>query len=348
MRAAKSDELIQPSLTLGQQGDRYEQEADRVARQVVSRINAKDLAPSPPESATPETQDTVVRRAAASETPRVDTQVERGIQQARGQGQALDGSIRGPMEQAFGADFSGVRVHNNADSDQLSRKLGARAFTNGQDIHFRGGEYDVSNPSGQELLAHELTHVVQQGGDKIRRKPADTRSAAAGDPVDVHHRANASKVMSKKAGVESFAVDWDEPPRQAPTKTELYLTFSARFKDDEDHDPALAEFRQNAGSEWEITEGPGAGTKKTTPLRDDGYSRATDAEDYHDPVFTSNDFPAVGPIDRDDVIDYAFTAEQMIVDTSTGKELVKHGPHTARVTGKHPRKVHDGNAKFKA
>lgn len=96
--------------------------------------------------------------------------VEQAIQRARGGGQALDRGARARMESAFGTDFSGVRVHADARADALNRRLNARAFTTGQDIFFRQGAYDPGSSSGRELLAHELTHVVQQNGSAIRAK----------------------------------------------------------------------------------------------------------------------------------------------------------------------------------
>lgn len=95
-------------------------------------------------------------------TPDVESQIE----QARGGGQSMDDSIRQPLEQAFGTDFSGVRIHTDSQSDTLNRSVQARAFTTGSDIFFRSGEYQPGSSGGQELLAHELTHVVQQGGGK--------------------------------------------------------------------------------------------------------------------------------------------------------------------------------------
>ncbi|WP_228013057.1 eCIS core domain-containing protein, partial [Nostoc edaphicum] len=90
--------------------------------------------------------------------------LEASINQARGGGVAIADNIREPMEVAFGADFSGVKVHTDGQSDQLNRSIQARAFTTGQDVFFRQGEYNPGSRSGQELLAHELTHVVQQKG----------------------------------------------------------------------------------------------------------------------------------------------------------------------------------------
>jgi len=97
--------------------------------------------------------------------------VERSIDGARSGGRPLDSGLRVQMEPAFGADFSGVRVHSDAKSDGLNRSLQARAFTTGQDIFFRKGEYNPGSAGGKELVAHELTHVVQQNGPTVAKKP---------------------------------------------------------------------------------------------------------------------------------------------------------------------------------
>jgi hypothetical protein len=108
--------------------------------------------------------------------------LEASIQQAQGSGQPLADSIRQPMEQAFGADFSNVKVHTDTQSDQLNQSIQARAFTTGQDVFFRQGEYNPGSRGGQELLAHELTHVVQQSGGLVQRaaqlEPANLRPSA--------------------------------------------------------------------------------------------------------------------------------------------------------------------------
>jgi hypothetical protein len=71
------------------------------------------------------------------------------------------------MGQAMGADFSGVKVHTDSQSDQLNQSIQAKAFTTGQDVFFRQGAYDPGSREGQELIAHELTHVVQQNGSAV-------------------------------------------------------------------------------------------------------------------------------------------------------------------------------------
>jgi hypothetical protein len=77
-------------------------------------------------------------------------------------GQPLNADTRGEMESAFGQDFSGVRVHTGQKADHLNQEVQAKAFTTGKDIFFRGGAYSPSSSEEKELLAHELTHVVQQ------------------------------------------------------------------------------------------------------------------------------------------------------------------------------------------
>jgi pimeloyl-ACP methyl ester carboxylesterase len=107
----------------------------------------------------------------------VSPDLESSIQQARGGGEPLAGDVRAPMEQAFGADFSGVKVHTGSESDQLNSSIGAKAFTTGQDMFFGQGQYNPGSSSGKELVAHELTHVVQQSG-QVRRKMTFTRPPA--------------------------------------------------------------------------------------------------------------------------------------------------------------------------
>lgn len=76
------------------------------------------------------------------------------------------------MEGAFGADFSSIRVHTGRASTELNDRIQAKAFTTGNDVYFRDGLPDVSNAAGQSLLAHELTHTVQQGAARVQRRLA--------------------------------------------------------------------------------------------------------------------------------------------------------------------------------
>jgi hypothetical protein len=91
----------------------------------------------------------------------------RRLREARGAGGSpLPSSVRSFMEPRFREDFSGVRVHNDARAESLNRSVSARAFTTGHDIFFRPGEFRPNSASGRRLIAHELTHVVQQRGSQ--------------------------------------------------------------------------------------------------------------------------------------------------------------------------------------
>jgi len=99
----------------------------------------------------------------------VPSDVASAIHRARGGGQPLDGASQARMGEAMGYDFSGVRVHADAASDRLNKQLSAKAFTTGVDIFFRRGAYDPGSSSGRKLIAHELSHVVQQGTGMVSR-----------------------------------------------------------------------------------------------------------------------------------------------------------------------------------
>jgi hypothetical protein len=75
------------------------------------------------------------------------------------------------LQKAFGTDFSSVRVHTDSGADTLNKELNAKAFTTGQDIFFRRGEYSPGSDGGKKLIAHELTHVVQQGVMRSQSSP---------------------------------------------------------------------------------------------------------------------------------------------------------------------------------
>ncbi len=102
--------------------------------------------------------------SAAPPTGTVTAGVETSIRQAQSGGEPLAAPVRERMEQSFGVDFGRVRLHADSGADHLNRSLSARAFTTGPHIFFRNGENRADSPAGERLLAHELTHVVQQGG----------------------------------------------------------------------------------------------------------------------------------------------------------------------------------------
>src|SRR5262245_45962124 len=146
--------------------------------------------------------------------------VERTIESSRGGGQSLDSGIQAQMGQALNTDFSGVRVHTDAGADGLNRSLSAKAFTTGSDIYFRQGEYNPGSSGGRELLAHELTHVVQQNADQVQSKDANSPgisrcSCGSGESADRAVQAkltvsNPGDIYEQEADRMARAyVDWD-------------------------------------------------------------------------------------------------------------------------------------------
>jgi Domain of unknown function (DUF4157)/Bacterial toxin 4 len=103
--------------------------------------------------------------------------VESSLNSSKGSGSSLPAPVREQMESSIGADFSGVKIHTGGPAVQMSQDLNAQAFTHGSDIYFNEGKYNPSTTDGQHLLAHELTHVVQQNSGlqtkRIQRAPGD-------------------------------------------------------------------------------------------------------------------------------------------------------------------------------
>ena len=114
----------------------------------------------------------------------VDSGLQGQIERARGGGQTLDSRVGSQIGQVLGSDLSGVRIHTDSSADTLNRSLNAKAFTHGSDIFFSRGAYNPRSSSGKELLAHELTHVVQQGGGKASRTQTKLTVGPAGDPYE--------------------------------------------------------------------------------------------------------------------------------------------------------------------
>jgi hypothetical protein len=172
----------QAKLTVNTPGDRYEQEADRAAEQVMRT----------PEPQLQRADDNAGQSAA---TPGVHEVL-------RSPGQPLDQDTRAFMEPRFGHDFSRVRVHS--EDANSAAALNARAYTLGSDIVFGAGEYAPQTRQGRSLLAHELAHVVQQGGTPaaIQGKPrVDSPSASAEQAAD----AAAHTVMNSRIPSDSAA-----------------------------------------------------------------------------------------------------------------------------------------------
>ena len=174
---------IQPKLSVNAPGDEHEKEADAMADKVVQRmaapekeedkIHKKGTDDIHRKCDNCEEEEKVQRKADGSGGGVAPNYVTQQINASKGGGTALNDKTRGDMESSFGTDFSNVRIHNDSQAADLSQNLNAHAFTHGSDIYFNEGKFSPESSDGQRLLAHELTHVVQQGGGVERKIQRD-------------------------------------------------------------------------------------------------------------------------------------------------------------------------------
>ncbi|MCO6440814.1 MAG: DUF4157 domain-containing protein [Nitrococcus mobilis] len=143
---------LQTKLKISEPGDSYEQEADRIAAQVMATPARLASGGTPPP----------IQRFSGEAVNWSDAMPDSVHQTLASPGRPLDPASRAFFEPRFGHDFSQVRVHTDAKAAESARAVNAQAYTIGRDVVFVAGQYAPANRDGQRLLAHELTHVVQQ------------------------------------------------------------------------------------------------------------------------------------------------------------------------------------------
>jgi len=182
----------QTKLQINQPGDIYEQEADLVAEQVLARPTQTDVS-----GATPRIQ-TFLGGQSKGQMGAAPPSVDRALASP---GRPLEPALRQDMEQRFGHDFSRVRVHSDAESEISARQVNAHAYTSGYDIVFGAGRFAPATLAGRHLLAHELTHVVQQTGkiDGLQTKLIQRDGPHKGEDV----------TQEEKEALINFKNDWE-------------------------------------------------------------------------------------------------------------------------------------------
>lgn len=264
--AAKTSGM-QRKLTVGASNDALEREADRVAEQVLS-----GPAPKGVDAAPVRVQRLATHASGTSEE--APQSVGRALE---GAGRPLDGATRGDMEQRFGHDFSQVRVHHDGEAQQSARDVGAQAYTVGSDIVFGAGHPAPERSDGGRLLAHELTHVLQQTGGSAgtgvqafpaaggllqrapdKKKPG-TKGVGTGAPAKPKAPAKAKVALICDRASRKVADNWI---------TKVNLDVGANTLTIEWADPAKAP----AGSDGSHAISPGAG-KCCVDCNDDTVSQ---------------------------------------------------------------------------
>jgi len=201
--SASADQIVQLQRQYG----------NRAVQRLIQRAQAKD----------------VQRKAAVGlEGGAVEGGLQNQINSARGGGQPLDRTVGSKIGGALGADFNNVRVHTDSKSDNLNRSLSAKAFTLGSDVFFSKGAYNPGTHSGKQLLAHELTHVVQQTGGAGKQAPRQEEQlpqppTPATEPfITTSTEIVAQRTMWSWVNGAWAAQDQDEPQTAQPNRDGTY------------------------------------------------------------------------------------------------------------------------------
>jgi hypothetical protein len=186
---------VQTKLVIGACDDPFEREAERVARAVSSLPSGASASPRPCRAGARSPAVGHEEEEIEKEITELDEVVspapldglDESLRSLRGNGRGrpLESGAKHLFEPLFNYDFGRVRVHKDRQADQLSRALGSRAFTVGTEVVFAAGEYAPGSNRGRRLLAHELTHVVQQSSGPLRRSPLTRDGNRHADPFRV-------------------------------------------------------------------------------------------------------------------------------------------------------------------
>ncbi len=211
-------------LKVSRPSDAAEIEADHIAGKVMRMPDAGSVetnANSPADAVLPMIQTKSAGSGGASVGVAADGDISGRINSSRGGGSGLDSNTRSFMESRFGTGLGSVRIHTDNHAAEMSRDLNAKAFTVGSDIYFKEGQYRPDSDSGKHLLAHELTHVVQQRGQtgsQIQRADDDAAAKAAAAAAICQalksQMENSGKVIALYRKFLAGAVTWKDVQSQ--------------------------------------------------------------------------------------------------------------------------------------
>ena len=186
--AKRRDWVCKPnSRLINEPGDIYEREADRIADQVMATPVHLAVGGAPPH----------IQRFSGQPNGQTEAAPASVDQALASPGRPLEPALRQDMEQRFGHDFSRVRVHSSVAAEQSAQDVNANAYTMGHDIVFGAGRFAPGTHQGRRLIAHELTHVVQQSGaDGMNVGQSNENGLSLWDPheftLNLSHRSSVS------------------------------------------------------------------------------------------------------------------------------------------------------------
>jgi len=222
---------LQTKLRVNESGDTYEREADRVAEQVLAQPAHPDVGSAPPRIQRFSGQSSGQIGAAPASVDRV----------LSSPGRPLEPTLRQDMEQRFGHDFSRVRVHSGGAAEQSAQEVNARAYTVGHDIVFGAGWFAPGTHQGQRLIAHELTHVMQQAGGGIREPVVQRSPDRASDQSKLTKKPRRKIVkMTVSVDQDRIVYDFEEGPSEERAVTQWNV-----------RDPVPGTYRFTEKGEWD-------------------------------------------------------------------------------------------------
>ncbi|MEO9871513.1 eCIS core domain-containing protein [Ekhidna sp.] len=191
-----------------------------LATKPIQRMSAEEEEPMtkriqrmPPEEEEPLQGKSIQRKTNGSKE--VGSSLESQLNASKGGGNPLPAETNEFMSSRFGTDFSGVKVHTDSNAVQMNKELNSQAFAHGNHIYFNQGRYDTNSSSGKHLLAHELTHTVQQGGGLKEKKYRVTPRK--------------SKIMKKGSGL-SFRLPMSKRSELIRVTGDRIVTCSSYFR----------------------------------------------------------------------------------------------------------------------
>ncbi|MFH1120022.1 MAG: DUF4157 domain-containing protein [Bacteroidota bacterium] len=201
--------IVQTKLAVNKPGDKFEREADSVAERIMRMPGTR----TENEGKKIETRNEVgIQRREENAQPEKeagiqvpDESTQSAIRSKTGGGMPLPRTVRNFMEPRFGNDFSNVRVHNDDQSSRLNQQLNARAFTHKNHIFFGSGQYNPDSLQGKQLLAHELTHVVQQGSSPGLSNQGVAQSGPAAENRSIQRTGETGSPLLQRGILDAIA-----------------------------------------------------------------------------------------------------------------------------------------------
>lgn len=286
---------LQAKLKISQPNDIYEQEADRVAEHVMRMPEPKmqlqplRVTPLMQRQVPKEKEEILQAKETASQSQTITPSIESRISELQGGGQPLDPATRAFFELRFGQDFSEVRVHTDAKAAEVAKEVNARAFTVGKELVFGEGNYSPGMDDGQRLIAHELTHVIQQSevsignnwclkSEEPNKSENLTFSQLSSSGIPFSHKNNKANLLVQRAVSPEQSPLSENPEGQIEEKDQNHYIMW-------DFDIGSSELKPNhmkklnsIANEWRIF----SLREDTSKIRIDGHSSKSEPDDVFD------------------------------------------------------------------